>query len=282
MTSRTGGNQLTEIPPGICNLKNLRSLNISNNKLQYLPAEITRLKLDTFAVELNPFMKNPEATKAKDKTRYVGPVTRCFENDIPSLFELALRALMSPADPILFPEKSFFEARYDIPMPTEDSDSLSAVVREMLADCVPGCIGRTMSPHASPVSTQVRNRKRQERCVSNCMSERHLPTEGATQKHVFVAHAEERITWDKFVAGQRVGGDEGIPLLWRGCSAGCLDFLDEVALRDDTIDSRDADGDWTMNVDPGANVSHPVVSPSQPPATSEFGHFASDDIDLDD
>ena len=286
-----GGNKLTEIPPGICHLKNLRSLNVSNNKLRYLPAEINSLRLDTLAVELNPFVRNEEASKAKDQNRYVGPVTRCFENGIPSLFEFALRALMSPVDEVLAPEKTFFEARYDLPMPTEDSDSLSAVVRETLADCVPGCIGRAISPHASPVSSQGRARKRSEQCISVCMSARHREIEDVGQRHVFIKQAEERITWDKFVAGQRVGGDEGIPLLWRGCSPGCLDFLDEAASKGVDSDGRGTDDDWNMDVDSSmdvVNVSTSTLEPVDltihppPSADSEFGHFAADDIDLDD
>jgi hypothetical protein len=42
---------------------------------------------------------------------------------------------------------------------------------------------------------------------------------------VFVTHAEERFTWEKKVAGQVVGGEHGVPILWRGCSFGCLDHL---------------------------------------------------------
>ena len=38
-------------------------------------------------------------------------------------------------------------------------------------------------------------------------------------------HAEERFTWEHHVAGVSVGG--AVPLLWRGCQWGCLDFLDE-------------------------------------------------------
>jgi hypothetical protein len=44
----------------------------------------------------------------------------------------------------------------------------------------------------------------------------------------FVLPAEERYTWVNELAGVRVGETTGgVPLLWRGCGPGCLDFLDE-------------------------------------------------------
>src|SRR6266851_4660653 len=44
----------------------------------------------------------------------------------------------------------------------------------------------------------------------------------------FVLHAEERYTWVSELAGVRVGETTGgVPLLWRGCGPGCLDFLNE-------------------------------------------------------
>lgn len=44
----------------------------------------------------------------------------------------------------------------------------------------------------------------------------------------FVQPAEERYTWVTELAGVRVGETTGgVPLLWRGCGRGCLDFLDE-------------------------------------------------------
>jgi len=43
----------------------------------------------------------------------------------------------------------------------------------------------------------------------------------------FVQPAEERFTWVTEIAGVRVGETTGgVPLWWRGCGRGCLDFLD--------------------------------------------------------
>lgn len=44
-----------------------------------------------------------------------------------------------------------------------------------------------------------------------------------THDGVFVMHAEERFTWVKRIGSVTVGE---VPLRWRGCQWGCLDFLD--------------------------------------------------------
>jgi hypothetical protein len=43
-------------------------------------------------------------------------------------------------------------------------------------------------------------------------------------KTVFVRHMEERLTWEKIIAG--VDRGESVPIKWRGCLNGCLAFLD--------------------------------------------------------
>ncbi|KAI0628210.1 hypothetical protein C8Q77DRAFT_1162376 [Trametes polyzona] len=63
--------------------------------------------------------------------------------------------------------------------------------------------------------------------LSICLSPRH---HGELRVPVFVRPAEERFTWEEVVAGVRVGGEgfggSGVPVRWRGCSRGCLAFLD--------------------------------------------------------
>lgn len=53
-------NDLTEIPPAIGRLRNLESLNVANNKLQYLPYEVLELirfgKLSYLLAEPNPWI----------------------------------------------------------------------------------------------------------------------------------------------------------------------------------------------------------------------------------
>ena len=47
--------------------------------------------------------------------------------------------------------------------------------------------------------------------------------EHGRNKKVFVLHVEQRLTWERRIAGQDVGS--AVPVRWRGCQRGCLDFL---------------------------------------------------------
>ncbi|THH19805.1 hypothetical protein EW146_g1431 [Bondarzewia mesenterica] len=77
----------------------------------------------------------------------------------------------------------------------------------------------------------------------------------------FVLPAEERVVWVENIAGVKVGSAyAGIPLLWRGCCAGCLDFLaprnsslqegassdDQARPAEEEVISVDGDGDIVM------------------------------------
>jgi hypothetical protein len=62
-----------------------------------------------------------------------------------------------------------------------------------------------------------------------CPGPRHLHhaysvEEDESGEGLFVEHAEERFEWVTSLAGCQLGG--AVPVLWRGCSAGCLDFLE--------------------------------------------------------
>ena len=79
----------------------------------------------------------------------------------------------------------------------------------------------------------------EQKSSGRCPSPRHCGTAIAAAAQVagpswpwarlgppFVLPAEERYTWVSELAGVRVGETTGgVPLLWRGCGPGCLDFL---------------------------------------------------------
>ncbi|WWD21689.1 hypothetical protein CI109_106175 [Kwoniella shandongensis] len=54
-----------------------------------------------------------------------------------------------------------------------------------------------------------------------CPSPRHLEQVSATRRHLFLHPAEERIEW------REVFGTSNLPVRWRGCTPGCLAFLEE-------------------------------------------------------
>jgi hypothetical protein len=104
-----GDNQIEYLPPSICCLTSLKELNLSNNKLQFLPAEILQLSLDSLRLVSNPFLKPPEQDRLPSSGRDVslqprrvlGPRTRHWpdQGPVPHLHEIAYRVLLSPMNP---------------------------------------------------------------------------------------------------------------------------------------------------------------------------------------
>ncbi|KAI5121870.1 hypothetical protein M0805_001078 [Coniferiporia weirii] len=246
------GNLLTELPPQICRLRNLRELNVANNRLRYLPSEIMNLKLTSLAVDPNPFVENPYAAKEPLKNRWFGPMERNYT--ITPFSELTLRVLLAPVfggNNLTATTKTMLETVYELPLPTDYE--ISPALRETLSSCVPGSIASLLSPNVTPHSSLGVLRERSQcvgprACVSECPSSRHLVigNNNHYRRPVFVTHAEERLSWEKEVAGQKVGGENGIPVRWRGCSAGCLDELEMPS----DAGIGDADGDWdTMGIE---------------------------------
>ncbi|KAI0284827.1 hypothetical protein BC826DRAFT_1054029 [Russula brevipes] len=95
-------------------------------------------------------------------------------------------------------------------------------------------------PHSSEAAegaaAAAQQKKIEQSGTGRCPSPRHgraaspvaSPWPWARLGPPFVQPAEERYTWVTELAGVRVGETTGgVPLLWRGCGRGCLDFLDE-------------------------------------------------------
>ena len=96
--------------------------------------------------------------------------------------------------------------------------------------------GREGSTHCAPAAATQEDEQRN--CSGRCPSPRHsygTPPVAVDRSWPwprlgppFVMPAEERFTWVAELAGVRVGETTGgVPILWRGCGGGCLDFLDK-------------------------------------------------------
>lgn len=237
----TGSNLLTYIPPEIAQLTNLHTLNIANNRIRYLPAEMLNMTLNKLQVHPNPFLQPPPgsspprrtprrtSTTENDQSRAevlgcpVSSATHPLPRVIP-LVELSLRALLaSPGR-----EECMLSLQYELPLYEHPScpgePSLPAGkqrfyrvipphLREILDACVPGSVYADSEEEAEslPVSVEVTG-------IGSCLSPRH-----GSRRAVFAQHAEERFTWDNTIAGVDIGG--AVPMKWRGCEWGCLDFL---------------------------------------------------------
>ena len=142
-----GGNMLTEIPPIICKLRKLQELQISNNRLRYLPAEIMKLKLTKLSVHPNPFMENPH--KAESDGRWCDPTRRLF--DVTPLSEVCLRVLLAPSTrgaqslTIETHSETVLEALYgEKYFPLTSYYNISPEFQKIFESCVPKSVPSTL------------------------------------------------------------------------------------------------------------------------------------------
>lgn len=102
----TGSNQLTAVPSQIVHLTALRELNLGQNKLRWLPAEMLDMRLEKLVLSGNPWIPPPplQSRDTANTTTSV-PMTQRPVSDtllqctIPPLTELCLRTIVAPYNP---------------------------------------------------------------------------------------------------------------------------------------------------------------------------------------
>ncbi|KDQ19116.1 hypothetical protein BOTBODRAFT_484309 [Botryobasidium botryosum FD-172 SS1] len=218
-------NNLTHLPSSIHLLASLRELNLANNKLTYLPADILSLSLTSLAVHPNPFIPAP-APKSSTPLhhRLLSPLNTLLPRVLP-LSELAFRSLLSS-----YPTASI--APLD-----DDSPPLPPHIHDVLAASLPALFTpKTSRDHEHSTNDASLNAQH-----SACPAPMHVHA----GRQMFVRHAEERYEWRSEIAGVCVSGL--VPVLWRGCSGGCLAFLE-----DSVEDGGDGffDGDDSFELNP--------------------------------
>ncbi|KAG6891217.1 hypothetical protein C0995_008469 [Termitomyces sp. Mi166 len=238
-------NKLTYIPPEIAQLQGLEELSIGQNHIQYLPAEMLRMTLKSLYLVPNPFLSPPpssdprslgSSTVSRKRLQFTGAKRRLSEtthlfNKVPSLNELLLRLLLSPADATKPNSQTVLEAHYVLPLPEESalypteqipsqkihfSWALPPFARRTLDICLPGSVylEEDVDVAATRYIAEMTG-------VGLCPSPKH---QRSGTPRLFIQHAEERYSWETVIAGVEVGGC--VPMRWRGCQLGCLDFLD--------------------------------------------------------
>ncbi|KAF8216440.1 hypothetical protein K438DRAFT_1797202 [Mycena galopus ATCC 62051] len=229
-------NRLKSLPPEVRHLLNLHTLNVAGNQLQDLPAEIRFLKLKTFQVFPNPFIRQPSERSTSSKRLFlreksqwrngrVAVSSTSRTTRIPSLVELSFRCLFSTdstdttnhADRRIEKTYALALCEGDVRLGSSGSGKkefrqvLPPHLRHILNVIHPGSVDPDASwepVHDDPPSLGV------------CPSPHH-PLNRAS---VFVRPAEKRHTWETVIAGVDLG--DCVPLKWRGCLHGCLDFLE--------------------------------------------------------
>ncbi|KZT07375.1 uncharacterized protein LAESUDRAFT_812051 [Laetiporus sulphureus 93-53] len=175
------------------------------------------------------------------------------------LSELCFRYLLSPASEYAeiaretdCSGKTVLEAKYALPLAESDKPRF---VIETLRSCLPNAVAKPASRKISKsyFDDDVHTRRNashpvgypanvsDEGCDSDispgifvCPSSDHRTEDGAwvnERTPIFVHPAEERTTWERSVAGHDVSAEcqgRGVPVRWRGCRRGCLNFLDTL------------------------------------------------------
>ncbi|EKM81858.1 hypothetical protein AGABI1DRAFT_112093 [Agaricus bisporus var. burnettii JB137-S8] len=208
-------NYLTVLPPEICRLKNLEDLNIANNQLQFVPSELLSMNLRVLNLHPNPFLAAPN----NSDDRPVSETMTLIEDRALPLTELLYRILVSPAPSTLFSKgrtDTVLSSYHDLPLPP--TYLIPPRIAETLDACLPGSVCR------SDLMCEARD----DISMGTCGNPSH-------QERIFVKPVEQRLSWEKVIAGQNAGGM--VPVMWRGCEHGCLDFLGEakdVAMDEDS------------------------------------------------
>ncbi|KAK7683415.1 hypothetical protein QCA50_013678 [Cerrena zonata] len=235
------GNCLTSIPPQIATLRNLEQLNISNNQIPYLPAEILGMTLQSLTLDMNPWLHPPTDVPRDPHTTspIVSPTLTHYV--IPSLKEFIHRVLFSPTE-----ESGTEVALESMGGSTALPDHYPAHLWDELHRCAAQIIPkRDIDMHPSPSKRTRRqksydhefsflSRAAEKRRVDNsavCFGVGECPNSSHETKRIFVRPAEERHTWERMIAGHHMPFP-GVPVLWRGCSRGCLDFLQPIPIDD--------------------------------------------------
>ncbi|KAF8329554.1 uncharacterized protein EI90DRAFT_3125310 [Cantharellus anzutake] len=253
-------NKLKYLPAELTHLPKLARLNLSPNPFLPPPGTITR---DVSSL-LNVKWLQPRHPPTVSK-RVLGPLTRVYPH-VPSrvlpLSELCLRVLLSPsrrlaptgtAPLLVWQEYELDEwsipvsirrallasidtnSRYQSP-PNADHDNLFNEMQT--SDELLLLQAASYYPHCCPNPSHTRPFNSasisftESLDLSSTFSLRSFVAPrkpiGSTA-NVYLRHAEERLEWVKTVAGVKISTNDmgpSVPILWRGCSMGCLSFLE--------------------------------------------------------
>lgn len=102
-----------------------------------------------------------------------------------------------------------------------------------------------------------------------CASATHAPL----RSRIFTRHAEERFSWENIIAGVDVSAGGPVPVRWRGCSRGCLSFLD-------TPPSREQDPPPTNAATPQVEDNDFMDSDVEMEERAHDDEYTSDSMDL--
>ena len=191
----------------------------------------------------------PTTTATATTSTTVVPCVRQSTTTLEESFQLPLQeGALTPSDAALLarlaPAAVSAPRRHAFSRATTSGPGAALFSSSMTATTKPTRRGDAAGDAAVDANATMREEERQppheQKSSGRCPSPRHCGAAAATAAQVagpsswpwarlgppFVLPAEERYTWVSELAGVRVGETTGgVPLLWRGCGPGCLDFL---------------------------------------------------------
>lgn len=305
------------MPSQVARLTNLRELSIPFNRLRWLPAEMLGMQPMTLTATSNEWVQPPASPDSMENAKpsaqsrrahneptrtHVAPTTVQFA--IPPLTEYCLRTLCTPIAEVERQQQkgkgTVLELVYLVPFTS--ADRLPPHILRTLRACVPEAVA-TPAEEPSP-SKRARHTLRplarythahahvpspestadvEEPGLSVCPSPVHRTEDGGWvggRVPVYIRHAEERFTWEREIAGTDVKAEcsgAGVPVRWRGCLRGCLDFLDPSA------SEADIDDGVPMVEDPAQQTELVLADESGATALDvQIVHFSSHPLEYDD
>ncbi|CAG7851505.1 SubName: Full=Uncharacterized protein {ECO:0000313/EMBL:CCA70115.1} [Serendipita indica DSM 11827] len=224
-------NRLKVLPPAIGALRNLSELLVGGNQLQFLPSEIEKLPLKSLNLHPNKWLECTEEKSAEKS------ILSLLETNflVPSLAELCVRILLS-----------FNSGSSKTVMDEMESSTANSVgthyIKYFAATCKPTTVSNPRDLETSLMMDPLAPRKRPEENdpqydlrYSVCPNKEH----GVGVRKTFIAPAEIRYRWVKKIGAADTGGR--VPLQYRGCGPGCLNFLEEMFGDSDVEEPGDDD-----------------------------------------
>ena len=236
-----------------------------------LPSTIIHLELTGFHVHPNPLYKRktddyPEGVlvEVAPTGRILAGLKRTLDQSVPRLYSLCLNKLISPSTssnlPPLLDSFEWEPPRKGTPHPLHDAAALHEIVREIpehdlrrvlqairssahafdnkrsdkrtgfASLGLGGSSAQKTNPyprtHITPAPDDASENPYYYPCPSRRHNEYFDPGSDRPSRHLFIHPAEERLEW------RELFGQGKLPIRWKGCSPGCLSFL-EVEEEDD-------------------------------------------------
>ncbi|KAM0749271.1 hypothetical protein T439DRAFT_348792 [Meredithblackwellia eburnea MCA 4105] len=224
-------NNLTTLPPEIARLVNLTELNLGGNRLRWLPGEVRRLrKLRWVGLHPNPWLTPP--SEGEGEGRVLGPIKTMDDDDddiggILTLREICTRKVLH-----------MMHGHPSVSQPTPRTRGKTWSSPTIDPTVLPPGVRHAFSLLPSLSNPPCREQQQQPFDPFSSVCHHHEEGEG----RFFYKHKQERLEWvlerDLRCGGggggeidgegreRGKGGGARVPVLWRGCRVGCLDWLE--------------------------------------------------------